>query len=306
MGTRTEPAVLSDLREMDNYAFEKLVADVWGELGYRTEVSQASNDKGLDVTAVDPDSGEKIAIQAKCYSQSNRVGRPAVQQYSSLYRQENADEVYIVSTGYYTDTAIESGRELDVGLIDGVGLCRRLADLEHGDEITQHYLGQNSPSRRRWGQVHAGKSFALRIVVALLGSLYLLGGYGVVASQTRVPMISQLQPLFAFFALETAPGIGLALLSIATVTLVLLKWARLWRWKAASLIPPASWMGVLMLGAMESLPALWIQAGILLLAFGSPLVVPAMYAFGAHWWATRRLKNGYSWCRQRVANTQAE
>ena len=65
-------------------------------------------------------------IQTKCYAGSNRIGRPAVQQYSSLYQQENADTVYTVSTGYYTDTAIKSGRELGVGLINRIDLCREL------------------------------------------------------------------------------------------------------------------------------------------------------------------------------------
>ncbi|MFC7010065.1 restriction endonuclease [Halalkalicoccus sp. GCM10025322] len=286
----SEPSLLRHLRAMDNYAFEMLIADVWEGFGYDTTVSQESNDKGLDVMAIHRETGERVAIQAKCYAGSNRIGRPAVQQYSSLYQQENADRVYIVSTGYYTDTAIESGRELGVGLITGIDLCREIADLEHGDEITQYYLNRNAPSRRRWGKIHAQKSFTLRVVVALLGGIYLLGGYGAIAAATSIPMISQLHPLFAFFSMGTNPGFGLIFLSVLAIGFVLLKWASLWRWKVAGVLIPASWFAVAMAGTMESNPAFWIQATILSVAFLSPIIVPAMFSFGAHHWILRGLR----------------
>lgn len=301
MTITTEPTLLSHLRAMDNYAFEMLVADVWEELGYETTVSQQSNDRGLDILAVHRATGEKVAIQAKCYGGSNKIGRPAVQQYSSLYRQENADAVYIVSTGYYTDTAIESGRELGVTLINGVDLCREIADLDHGDRITQYYLNVNAPSRR-WGKIHAHKSNALRVVVALLGGIYLLGSYGVVASNSAVPLVPQLRRVLTFFAFNTDPGMGLILLSIGAISLVLLKWASLWRWKLAGLLILASWFALMMVGTMESQPSLWLQIIILSMAFLSPVVIPAMFSFGAHWWAIQWVKAGLTWCHRRVSN----
>ncbi|MFC6990314.1 restriction endonuclease [Haloplanus sp. GCM10025708] len=277
---------------MDNYAFEMLIADVWEGFGYDTTVSQESNDKGLDVMAIHRETGERVAIQAKCYAGSNRIGRPAVQQYSSLYQQENADRVYIVSTGYYTDTAIESGRELGVGLITGIDLCREIADLEHGDDYT--VLSQSECSKpSTLGKDPRSKSFTLRVVVALLGGIYLLGGYGAIAAATSIPMISQLHPLFAFFSMGTNPGFGLIFLSVLAIGFVLLKWASLWRWKVAGVLIPASWFAVAMAGTMESNPAFWIQATILSVAFLSPIIVPAMFSFRAHHWILRGLRAVY-------------
>lgn len=302
MATTTEPTLLGHLRTMDNYAFEMLVADVWEELGYKTTVSQQSNDRGLDIMAVHRATGEKVAVQVKCYAGSNKIGRPAVQQYSSLYRQENADAVYIVSTGYYTDTAIESGRELGVTLINGVDLCREIADLDHGDEITQHYLNENAPSRHRWGKIHAHKSITLRAVVALLGGIYLLGSYGVVASNSVIPLVPQLRPVLTFFAFNTDPGMGLILLSSGAIALVLLKWASLWRWKLAGLLILALWVVLMMVGTMASQPVLWLRIVILSAAFLSPVVIPAMFSFGAHWWAIQWVKTGLTWCHRQVSN----
>ena len=286
----SEPSLLRHLRAMDNYAFEMLVADIWEGFGYDTTVSQESNDKGLDVMAIHRETGERVAIQAKCYAGSNRIGRPAVQQYSSLYQQENADAVYIVSTGYYTDTAIESGRELGVRLIDGINLCREIADLEHGEEITRHYLNRSAPSRYRWGKIHAQKSFTLRVIVALLGGIYLLGGYGTVAANSSVPLIPQLRPVLAFFTIDTAPGFGLILLSSGAIALVLFKWAYLWRWKFAGVLIPTFWFGFLAIGTMEAPPAPWIQIAIFLLTILSPVIVPAMFSFGVHHWVLRGLR----------------
>lgn len=290
MATTTEPSLLRHLRAMDNYTFELLIADIWDQLGYETTVSQESNDKGLDVMAVHRETGERVAIQAKCYAGSNKVGRPSVQQYSSLYQQEGADAVYIVSTGYYTDTAIESGRELGVSLVNGIDLCREIAGLEHGDEITQHYLNQNAPSRRRWGKIHVQKSGTLRAVVALLGGIYLLGGYGAIATNTSVPMISQLRPLFAFFTMGTDPGFGLIFLSVLAIGFVLFKWAYLWRWKFAGIVVPASWFAFISIGTMDSGPVLWIQVTVFLIAILSPVAIPAMFSLGVHHWVLRGLR----------------
>ncbi|MFC7233462.1 restriction endonuclease [Saliphagus sp. GCM10025308] len=62
------------LQEMDDYAFEHFVADLWTRMGYETSVTSASQDAGVDVLAKDPASGGILVIQAKRYSQSTTVG----------------------------------------------------------------------------------------------------------------------------------------------------------------------------------------------------------------------------------------
>lgn len=41
--------LLSQLREMDPYEFEELVADIWEYQGWETTVTTSSNDMGIDV-----------------------------------------------------------------------------------------------------------------------------------------------------------------------------------------------------------------------------------------------------------------
>ena len=300
MATTTEPEILREIRAMDPINFEYMVADVWDEFGYRVEVSQASNDKGVDVIAIDPGSGEKIVIQVKCYAKSNKIGRPAVQQYHSLYQQEGADQVYLVSTGYYTQTARESARELDVGLLNGTDFCAELADLEHGDKITQHYLGRGSPNQRRWGNNYTGRSTVLQTIVALLGGVYLLGGYGAVASTSpSLPTPTQLKPLFNYFAIGTAPGIGLAILAMLAMAGVLLIWAYLWRWKAAGLLIPISMFALLLVSVMNN-PAPWMLPTAAIMTILSPIVVPAMFSFTAHWRAVYWIRRHLRWWHRQL------
>jgi restriction endonuclease Mrr len=127
-----EPAALKALLQgVDPTAFEHLVADLWGELGYQTAVTQSSKDKGVDVVARQSTPVEQtVVIQAKRYGTSTKVGREEVQQYASLHRQEpEADLVVVVTTGEFTGPAQDASSELDVKLVDGDRLVEIL--LEH-------------------------------------------------------------------------------------------------------------------------------------------------------------------------------
>ena len=303
MTTRSEPSLLQDLRDMDNYLFEKLVADIWEALGYRVHVRDASGDKGVDVEATHHETGENVVIQAKCYSKSNKVGRPSVQQYHSLYQQENADNVIIVSTGYFTNTAKESAQELDVELVNGTDLCGILSDLEDGDQITQHYFGRGTPSQRRWGNNYFGRSTLLQAVVALLGGVYILGAYGSLSVTPLSPPIpSFLTGLFKTFTVGGVPGSGLSMLAALAIAVVLLKWAYLWRWKVAGLMIPISGFAALLVSAMNN-PQVWLQSIVTLLVLLCPIVVPAMFSFNVHWRALNLLQQIVAWGHQNLQRT---
>lgn len=109
---------LSDVRSMDPYDFEKLVARVWSSKGYETNVRKRSNDKGVDIEA---NSGNhKILIQAKRYSAGSKIGGPDVRKYATLYQQDpNSDQVILVTTSSFTSQAKEIASEQNVTIIDG-------------------------------------------------------------------------------------------------------------------------------------------------------------------------------------------
>ena len=116
---------LRTLRSMDDYRFERFVADLWAEMGYRTTVRRASRDGGIDVLARKRGPGGVTeAVQAKRYEESTTVGGPDIQQYFAMKYQVGADEGLIVTTGGFTQPAEDRAAELGVGLVDGSDLVR--------------------------------------------------------------------------------------------------------------------------------------------------------------------------------------
>lgn len=106
--------------------FEHLVASLYESQGYDTKVSQASNDKGIDVTA----KGETgtLAIQVKQYSRGNKVGRPTVQQLAGARDQVNANKGVIVTSSSFTETAQSASQSYGTSmeLINGQQLLEML------------------------------------------------------------------------------------------------------------------------------------------------------------------------------------
>lgn len=131
----------SELQSMDDYEFEHFIADLWEEMGWNCEVSTASNDKGIDVRARKSKPYEqKALIQAKRYGEGNKVGSPAIQQYSSLKHQEdNVDKVIIVTTSSFSRNAEELAAALNVKLIDGDDLVR-LVEQTGAEEVVMEYV----------------------------------------------------------------------------------------------------------------------------------------------------------------------
>ena len=113
--------LLNQLRQMDEYEFEELVADVWEAQGWNTTVTSGSNDRGVDVFAEKKSPfQQKMLIQAKRYGESNKVGGPEIREYASLKQQEdNVDSVVIVTTSSFTPQAQQIAQDLNVKLIDG-------------------------------------------------------------------------------------------------------------------------------------------------------------------------------------------
>lgn len=128
---------LSQLRQIDEYEFEHLVADVWEQQGWQTTVTSGSNDRGIDVIA---EKGspfrQKHLIQAKRYSAGNKIGSPDIQQYSSLRQQEDdVDAVVVVTTSSFTPEAERTAQDLNVKLIDGQELCDIIVDSNSQDIV---------------------------------------------------------------------------------------------------------------------------------------------------------------------------
>lgn len=119
---------LHQLTSLSATEFEELVGRFYSAQGYSTQVTRQSADRGIDVIA--RGGGEMLAIQAKRYTGSNRVGRPAVQKIVGAATQAGADRAVVVTTSGFTNAATTAAREFgrQVELIDGDALVKLLTN----------------------------------------------------------------------------------------------------------------------------------------------------------------------------------
>jgi len=137
----SQDELLSQLRGMDEYEFEELVADVWEQRGWQTTVTTGSSDRGIDVIAQKSSPfSQKHLIQAKRYSVGNKIGSPDIQQYSSLRRQESdVDAVVVVTTSSFTSQAKQTANDLNVKLIGGEELSQIILNLDSQSFLSDYF-----------------------------------------------------------------------------------------------------------------------------------------------------------------------
>ncbi|MFB9809509.1 restriction endonuclease [Haladaptatus pallidirubidus] len=125
---------------MDNYDFEHFVAGLWERMEWSAQVSQQSNDAGIDVIAEKKTPyPQKAVIQAKRYSDSTTVGGPKIQQYASLKQQvPGADSTIVVTTSSFTNSAEERAKQLNVKTVDGQGLAAMVDELDARDLVSEY------------------------------------------------------------------------------------------------------------------------------------------------------------------------
>lgn len=138
--------IKSALQNFQSDEFELFVASLWSEMGWDTEITQSSRDKGVDIIATK--SGmydEKVVIQAKCYSDGNKIGRPDIQQYSTLQKQvSDADTVILVTSSSFTNEALSLADELNVKAVSGNELAQ--SAFQHLSEEQLDIAGKHSNS----------------------------------------------------------------------------------------------------------------------------------------------------------------
>lgn len=119
-----------DLNYIVNYfsdkptEFEKFCADLFRKMGYSAKVTPATNDGGYDIVAQHND--KKYIIECKCYSQNNKIGRPAVQKLVGANHIAMANGMIFITTSSFTKSAIEYATEMNMELISGIDLVKLL------------------------------------------------------------------------------------------------------------------------------------------------------------------------------------
>ena len=122
------------------YEFEEFIADLFKQMGYKARVTPAQADYGLDVIAEKED--EKIGIQVKRYSETNKVGAPDVQKTLGSIYKANADRTILVTTSSFTRNAEIQARNAPIELWDKYKLHKKVRkhciekemDKKYGEE----------------------------------------------------------------------------------------------------------------------------------------------------------------------------
>lgn len=104
----------SDTVPENGHDFEHWVAAKLKDAGWKSSVTQASGDDGVDVIA--EHDGVSVAVQCKRFSGS--VGNKAVQEVYSGMKHMQLDRAVVISTGQYTKTAKNLARTTGVLLLN--------------------------------------------------------------------------------------------------------------------------------------------------------------------------------------------
>lgn len=112
------------LDTMDGIAFEYFVADLLTSRGYKTQVTQASNDYGIDVIAIKDN--VRFGVQVKRYT--NGVSRTAVSDAVAGARHWQCHASMVVTNSYFTPGAKEVANSTGCVLVDRATLTHWLAE----------------------------------------------------------------------------------------------------------------------------------------------------------------------------------
>ncbi|WP_080505353.1 restriction endonuclease [Halorubrum aethiopicum] len=154
--------IIQHLQNIEPDEFEHFIGDLWERLGWETEVTTGSSDRGIDVIAkrFHPYQ-QKILIQAKRYQSDNRVGSPQIREYSSLRQQEeNVDQVLVVTTSAFTSEARAIASDLNVKCINGEQLAQLVEENDAMDlvETTTGGLPPSSSAPRETDAKSRGRN----------------------------------------------------------------------------------------------------------------------------------------------------
>lgn len=115
----------TDINSLSGEEFELICQKLVENMGFETETTKASGDGGIDLIAYNhqPLLSGKYLIQCKRYSGS--VGEPIIRDLYGVVMSERANKGILMTTGYFTKSAIAFAEGKPIELIDG----ERLSDL---------------------------------------------------------------------------------------------------------------------------------------------------------------------------------
>lgn len=113
---------IDDIDEMNGIEFEQFLVKLFGEMKYKTIITQASRDQGADLI-IENFNGKTI-VQAKRYT--GNVPNSAIQQAVAAISHYGCNNAMVVTNSYFTESAKELAQSNNVELWDRTHLCKVL------------------------------------------------------------------------------------------------------------------------------------------------------------------------------------
>ncbi|GED33827.1 restriction endonuclease [Brevibacillus centrosporus] len=123
---------IEEIDNMDGFQFEQRLKYLFQDLGYQVEITPKSGDQGVDLVL--RKDNKVIAVQAKRYGNTNKVGNSAIQEVHTGKTFYDCSEAWVVTTSYFTESSKALAKKVCVRLInrnDLIGLLISQQEL-HG------------------------------------------------------------------------------------------------------------------------------------------------------------------------------
>lgn len=137
-----------DINSLSGIEFEKVCQQLVESMGFETETTKASGDGGIDLIAYNhqPLLSGKYIIQCKRYSGS--VGEPIIRDLYGVVTSERANKGILMTTGYFTKSAITFADGKPIELIDGGKIKYLLSqyNIAYNDNICKDYEKESNLS----------------------------------------------------------------------------------------------------------------------------------------------------------------
>ncbi|MFH1857291.1 MAG: restriction endonuclease, partial [Candidatus Omnitrophota bacterium] len=110
--SQTSESVLS----LGPYEFENLCAEMFDKLGYSVQQTSFSSDGGFDGLLIK--GGVKYIYECKKFDVNRKIGRPMMQKFRAAMHDTNTEKGYFITTGQFSQTAVEYALKNKIILID--------------------------------------------------------------------------------------------------------------------------------------------------------------------------------------------
>ena len=136
--------LLTKVRNMNPYDFEKLVVDLLVKMGYGEGfVTQVSKDGGIDgIVKADRFGFDIICTQAKKWKEDSSVGSPTIHEFSGAMAGQKATKGLFITTGNFSKGAKDYAANLPnqkIILIDGKQLAELMIEYDLGVTTVKTY-----------------------------------------------------------------------------------------------------------------------------------------------------------------------